>query len=317
MPPRALRPFGSRPVPDPGAGVDDVAARRRRVAGGGRLAGDRARRRARRSVAGRHRRQPGPGRRRCCSAAWRLTASRRSGSWSPPRSRRPWRSALAAVLALTGAVQIWHLAVVSLVLGIADGFFYPAYSALLPSVLPARAAAGGQRHRGHAAADRDAGGRSGAGQRGDRRRPRPALAMVVVAVAQLLAVVGLLLFKTTPLRRETGRAPAHPVRRRAHRPGRRLPLHGRGRRGCSAPCCSPPLLVLLIMGPIEVLLPFAVRDQTGGGAGRVRPGHRRVRRGRGHRFTRGRLAAAAPALPHRLMVLLLGRRVRSRWPWSG
>src|SRR5687768_14340455 len=43
----------------------------------------------------------------------------------------------AAVLAFTGSVEIWHLAVVGFVLGACDGFFYPAYSALLPAVLPA------------------------------------------------------------------------------------------------------------------------------------------------------------------------------------
>ena len=42
-----------------------------------------------------------------------------------------------AVLALTGVLEFWHLAVVSFVLGAADGFFYPAYSAMLPSILPA------------------------------------------------------------------------------------------------------------------------------------------------------------------------------------
>ena len=42
-----------------------------------------------------------------------------------------------AALALSGTLEIWHLAVISLFLGIGDGFFYPAYSALLPAILPA------------------------------------------------------------------------------------------------------------------------------------------------------------------------------------
>ena len=45
--------------------------------------------------------------------------------------------AVAAVLAFTGSVDVWNLAVISFALGVADGFFYPAYSALLPSILPA------------------------------------------------------------------------------------------------------------------------------------------------------------------------------------
>ncbi|CPR34720.1 Putative transporter [Mycobacteroides abscessus] len=42
-----------------------------------------------------------------------------------------------ATLALTGAAHIWHLALNSLLFGIAEGFYIPAYTALLPSLLPA------------------------------------------------------------------------------------------------------------------------------------------------------------------------------------
>lgn len=42
-----------------------------------------------------------------------------------------------AVLALTGWIQVWHLMGVALVIGLANGFTYPAYSALLPALLPA------------------------------------------------------------------------------------------------------------------------------------------------------------------------------------
>ena len=43
--------------------------------------------------------------------------------------------AVAAVLSLTGVIQIWQLAVIAFALGIADGFFYPAYSAWLPALI--------------------------------------------------------------------------------------------------------------------------------------------------------------------------------------
>jgi MFS family permease len=43
----------------------------------------------------------------------------------------------AKALALAGLLQIWQLALVGLVLGIADGFVYPAHSPWLPSILPA------------------------------------------------------------------------------------------------------------------------------------------------------------------------------------
>ena len=42
-----------------------------------------------------------------------------------------------AVLSSLGALRIWHMAVAAGVLGIAAAFFFPAYSALLPRILPA------------------------------------------------------------------------------------------------------------------------------------------------------------------------------------
>src|SRR3954464_1579863 len=38
--------------------------------------------------------------------------------------------AAAAVLGLTGNIELWHLGIIAFVLGVADGFFYPAYTAL-------------------------------------------------------------------------------------------------------------------------------------------------------------------------------------------
>ncbi len=42
-----------------------------------------------------------------------------------------------ALLALTGALQLWHLGVVGFLVGAGAAFFFPAYSALLPRMLPA------------------------------------------------------------------------------------------------------------------------------------------------------------------------------------
>ena len=109
-----------------------------------------------------------------------------------------------------GTLEIWHLAIVAFVLGIADGFFYPAYSALLPSILPADQllAANGvegmlrpavMQALGPALAsvvDRDLLARG---------------AFVVVGVAQLLAVVGLAWLRTTPVRRELDDEHRHPL----------------------------------------------------------------------------------------------------------
>ena len=68
------------------------------------------------------------------------------------------------------------------------------------------------------------------------------------------------------------------------------------------------MLVLLIMGPIEVLLPFAVRDQTGGGAGAFALAIGAF----GVGGAIGSLVVASLRLPRRyltLMVHVLGRRL--------
>ncbi len=174
---------------------------------------------------------------------------------------------IAAALGLTGSLEIWHLAVVSFVLGVADGFFYPAYSALLPSILPADMllAANGvegmlrpviMQAAGPALASAAIAAFS------------PAAAFVFVAASQLLAVIGLALMKTTALRRtlDADAPKQHPI----------VSVLGDVREGFAYMVRTPwllgtlvfaCLLILVIMGPIEVLLPFAVKDQAGGGAG--------------------------------------------------
>ncbi|MGC0363795.1 MFS family permease [Rhodococcus sp. 27YEA15] len=44
--------------------------------------------------------------------------------------------AVVAVLSLSGAIELWHVAVASFAMGAGSAFFYPAYSAYLPQVLP-------------------------------------------------------------------------------------------------------------------------------------------------------------------------------------
>jgi MFS family permease len=169
---------------------------------------------------------------------------------------------LAAAMALTNTLQIWHLAVASLVIGMADGFFYPAYSALLPSVLPAEQllAANGIEGMLRPTIMQAAGPAVASGL---IALASPGLAMVAVSVAQALAVVGLLVLRTTPVRRETEKS-QHPIRavlkdlREGFRYMGTTPW-------LLATLLFAVVLVLLIQGPIEVLLPFAVKDQTGGG----------------------------------------------------
>ena len=134
--PRALRPFASGQYRLLTSALSVLAAQSRDLAGGVGLAGHRARRTA-----------IGPVHRRgrlsvwdwCCrcwwAARWRTGCRSDSSCWRS-RSSVGWCFGTAAVLSLTGLIQVWHLALIGLVLGVADGFFYPAYSAWLPAIIP-------------------------------------------------------------------------------------------------------------------------------------------------------------------------------------
>lgn len=172
-----------------------------------------------------------------------------------------------AVLSLTGLIELWHLALLSFVLGAADGFFYPAYSAWLPALLPADEllAANGIEGVLRPAVMQAAGPAAAAGA---ISLLSPGLAFTIVAGSQALATGVLLAMRQTAVRRDVDEdAPAqHPLRAMWGdlRDGVRYMLVTRWLLATLLYSC---ILVLVIMGPIEVLLPFAVRDQAGGGEG--------------------------------------------------
>lgn len=171
---------------------------------------------------------------------------------------------VAAILSLSGVIQIWQLAAIAFALGIADGFFYPAYSAWLPALISEEELLA-------------ANGIEGVLRPTVMQAAGPALASViiavwspgiaflVVAIVQLGAAAALLAMRTTAVRRDLKRD-RHPLISAAIdiRDGFSYMLHTKW---LLATLLFAILLVLVIMGPIEVLLPFAVKDQTGGGAG--------------------------------------------------
>ncbi|WP_258799723.1 MFS transporter [Protaetiibacter mangrovi] len=172
--------------------------------------------------------------------------------------------AIIAVLALAGALEVWQLAVVSFVIGVADGFFLPAYSALLPAILPADQllAANGFEGLLRPAVHQAAGPAVAAALIAVFS---PAAAFAVISLSQLAAIGCLLALRRTAVRREV-ETDRHPV----------ISLVIDVRDGFSYMVRTPWLLatllyacliVLVIMGPFEVLLPFAVTERTGGGAG--------------------------------------------------
>lgn len=205
---------------------------------------------------------------------------------------------VAAALSLTGSLQLWHLAVASLLLGSAEGFYFPAYSALLPTLLPADELLA-------------ANGVEGTLRPVVMQALGPALAGVLVsaflpgaaivaaAVANLAALLPLLLMRVAP------------VAERADGPASVLADLREGfgyflRTGwLFATLAFASVLVLLIIGPIEVLVPFAVRDQTGSGPG----GYAFVLASYGVGGVVGSVAASAGRLPRRYltwMILLWG-----------
>ncbi|MBB6372826.1 MFS family permease [Pseudonocardia eucalypti] len=167
---------------------------------------------------------------------------------------------VAGTLAVTGLLQLWQLAVIGFLLGTAEAFFFPAYSALLPTLLPADELLA-------------ANGVEGSLRPTAQTAIGPALAGVVVGlyapgVAFLLAagIYLVALFALLAMRPVTALPSAEE---------RRSVLHdlGEGFRylfqtgWLFATLAFAFLYVLVVVGPIEVLLPFAVRDQTGHGAG--------------------------------------------------
>ena len=166
---------------------------------------------------------------------------------------------LAGALAVTGALQLWHLAVIAFVIGAAEAFFYPAYSAILPTLLPPDEllAANGVEGTLRPIAQQALGpALAGPAHRG----VRPGGGVVA---------------RGRDLRARARGAARHA--RGARPPGRgaRSSVLGDLAEGFRylfrtgwlfATLAFATLYVLVLVGPIEVLLPFAVRDQTGGGA---------------------------------------------------
>jgi DHA3 family tetracycline resistance protein-like MFS transporter len=169
--------------------------------------------------------------------------------------------AVVAALGVVGALRIWHLAVAAAVLGIAAAFFFPAYSAILPRILPAEQLLA-------------ANGVEGVVRPVFQRSVGPAVAGVVVGatfpsvgavVVAALFGLGLLLLVVT---RPPARTPEPPTAESSH-------VLRDLRDGFVFMIATPWLLwtllfasifVLVVLGPIEVLLPFIAADRFEDGA---------------------------------------------------
>ncbi|PNI07006.1 MFS transporter [Arthrobacter sp. AFG7.2] len=176
-------------------------------------------------------------------------------------------------LAMADLLQLWHVAAGSFVLGVGAAFFFPAYSAILPRILPAQdlLAANGmegsmrpvlQQAAGPAVAGMVVAALS------------PSHAVTAVAACHLLAFIVLNFLGQHALA-----APVNGVGSTGGGPEdgdvRRQSFVQDLREGVVYTLRTPWLLwtllwacisVLFLIGPIEVLLPFVVRDQLGGDA---------------------------------------------------
>lgn len=167
-----------------------------------------------------------------------------------------------AALGMLGALKIWHMALVAGILGIAAAFFFPAYCAILPRILPPEQLLA-------------ANGVEGVVRPVFQRSVGPAVAGMVIgatipAVGAVLvaALFGLglaLLVTTRPAADSTAR-----------QPNTEQPQVLRDLRDGFAFMVRTPwllwtllfasLFVLVVLGPIEVLLPFIAQDRFADGA---------------------------------------------------
>jgi MFS family permease len=176
--------------------------------------------------------------------------------------------ALVALLSLAELTQLWHLGVVGFVIGAAMAFYYPAYSAWLPALVPEEdlLAVNGFEGMvrptiGQAIGPGVAGVVVGVAS--------PGAALTVAAVSSLAGLLALATVPRTAVRRAAAPAdepPVHPVASMLHdlREGFvymvRTPW-------LLATLLFASLMVFVIMGPFEVLVPFLIKDKLGGGPG--------------------------------------------------
>ncbi len=207
---------------------------------------------------------------------------------------------LVALLSVTDATQLWHLAAVVFMTGVGFAFYYPAYSAWLPALVP----------------DSDlqaVNGFEGMVRPSVQQALGPAVAGAVVAsfsagaalvLAAVFALGGLLALTTvplTPVRRDlTAEPDADPV-------GAAL---ADLREGFAYMVRTPwllatllfaSLMILAIMGPLEVLVPFLVKDRLGGGPS----DHAMVLIAFGVGGAVGSLAMASVRMPRRYLTTMI------------
>ncbi|MFC0625625.1 MFS transporter [Kribbella deserti] len=204
-----------------------------------------------------------------------------------------------AALSMAGMLQVWQLALASFVGGAMGGLYYPAYSALLPAVLPEDQLLAANGFEGMA--------RPVLGQAAGPALASALIAMsspgAALAVAALTGVIAVCFLRALPQLpaqerpQEGGRHPAMSLLIDV-REGFRYMVRTAWLLGTLV---FASLLILLIIGPFEVLVPFAIKDQAGGGPQH----HALVLAAFGIGGAAGSFAVASFKLPRRYLTVML------------
>ncbi len=167
-----------------------------------------------------------------------------------------------AALALGGGLEVWHLTLGGAVLGMCVGMYFPAYSALLPSLVDAEDLLAANGVEGFLRPVLQHAGGPAVGSL-VVATASPAWALVVVVLAQVGCLLTLLLLQPVPLRRDPATLGDRPVR------GALADLRGGVRYMVGTPWFLATLMfaclmLLLVIGPMEVLIPFVLKEGGGG-----------------------------------------------------
>jgi MFS family permease len=164
-------------------------------------------------------------------------------------------------LSLTGDLEIWHLAAGGLVVGAGEAFFIPSYTAILPHLLPesellaANGLEGTLRPLAQQATGPVLGGVAVAAL-------SPGVAILTGGLTYLVSAGCLVAMNFRPAKG----APTAPGLASVFADLREGFGYVRRTSWLWATLLFALALVLFIVGPLEVLLPFAIRDNLGGGA---------------------------------------------------
>jgi MFS family permease len=191
------------------------------------------------------------------------------------------------------------LAGVAFTTGMAMAFYYPAYSAWLPALVPESQlqAVNGFEGMvrptiGQAVGPAVAGAVVAAAS--------PSTAFAVAAGSSVVTVLALLKVPQTPIRRTLDdEHSTHPVRSALH-DMREGFLYMMRTPWLLATLLFASLMVLVVMGPLEVLIPFLVKDELGGGPS----DHAWVLAGFGIGGALGSLAMASVRMPRRYLTVM-------------